>query len=82
MSHARTAEYFARALQEIEKGMGRFSRDPLTHAENTIEDMQKIAHAALDLEWDPPELLGPPRHADHSDDSYRGPPKQESGGVA
>ena len=35
------------ALREIAKGEGRFSRDPLTHASNTIEDMKAIAEAAI-----------------------------------
>jgi len=34
-------------LEEIEKGEGRFSRDPLTHADNCIEDMKSIARAAI-----------------------------------
>jgi len=36
------------ALQEIAKGEGPFSRDPLTHAENTIEAMKEIARLALE----------------------------------
>jgi hypothetical protein len=32
-----------KALQEITKGEGRYSRDPLEHASNTIEDMRAIA---------------------------------------
>jgi hypothetical protein len=35
------------ALSEIEKGEGRYSRDPLTHASNTIEDMRELARAAV-----------------------------------
>ena len=35
------------ALVEISKGEGRFNRDPLIHASNTIEDMKRIALAAL-----------------------------------
>ena len=35
------------ALEEIAKGEGRFNRDPLEHATNTIEDMQSIARAAI-----------------------------------
>jgi len=34
------------ALSEIEKGEGAFSRDPLTHASNTIENMKRIAREA------------------------------------
>lgn len=42
----RVAELEA-ALREIEKGAGRFSRDPLTFAQNVIEDMKALATAAL-----------------------------------
>ena len=35
------------ALREIAKGEGRYSRDPLEHASNTIEDMQAIAAKAI-----------------------------------
>jgi DNA repair exonuclease SbcCD ATPase subunit len=35
------------ALEEIAKGEGRYSKDPLTHASNTIEDMIEIAREAL-----------------------------------
>jgi hypothetical protein len=42
-----------RALAIISEGRGRFSRDPLTHADNTIEDMK--AHAAKALVGDYPE---------------------------
>ena len=35
------------ALEAISEGTGRFSRDPLKHAENTIDDMKSIAKAAL-----------------------------------
>jgi len=35
------------ALREIMKGEGRFNRDPLIHASNTIEDMIEIAREAL-----------------------------------
>jgi hypothetical protein len=35
------------ALEKITEGRGRFSRDRLTFAENTIEDMKAIAHDAL-----------------------------------
>ncbi|KKM88323.1 hypothetical protein LCGC14_1259930 [marine sediment metagenome] len=35
------------ALRLISEGMGRFSRDPLTHCENTVEDMKALARAAL-----------------------------------
>lgn len=36
------------ALQQISEGEGRYSRDPLEHASNTIEDMQMLALAALE----------------------------------
>lgn len=35
------------ALKEIAKGEGRYSRDPLEHAANAIEDMKAIALAAI-----------------------------------
>jgi len=35
------------ALAEISLGMGAFSRDPLEHAENCIENMKEIARNAL-----------------------------------
>ena len=35
------------ALEEIAKGEGPFSRDPLTHASNTIDAMKELARAAL-----------------------------------
>ncbi len=35
------------ALEEIEKGVGAFSTDPLTHAGNTIENMKSIATEAI-----------------------------------
>ena len=35
------------ALREIAKGEGRYSRDPLGHASNTIEDMKALALAAI-----------------------------------
>jgi hypothetical protein len=40
------------ALQRITERKGRFSRDPLTHASNTIEDMAGIAERALQGEGD------------------------------
>ena len=43
---ARVAELEA-ALMQIEKGEGPYSRDPLTHAGNTIDAMVQIAVAAL-----------------------------------
>lgn len=35
------------ALEEIMKKEGSYSRDPLIHAENTIENMARIAEEAL-----------------------------------
>ena len=35
------------ALKEIAKGEGKFNRDPLTHANNTIENMINIAQDAI-----------------------------------
>lgn len=35
------------ALREIAKGAGPYSRDPLTHASNTIDAMRAIAKDAL-----------------------------------
>ena len=36
-----------KALQEISIGSGAFSRDPLEHAENCIDNMKEIAAEAL-----------------------------------
>jgi hypothetical protein len=36
-----------KALEEIAKGQGAFSRDPLAHASNTIDDMKALAREAL-----------------------------------
>ena len=35
------------ALQEIAKGEGAFSRDPLEHCYNTVDSMKSIARAAI-----------------------------------
>ena len=35
------------ALREIAKGKGAYSRDPLTHAKNTIDNMKEIASDAI-----------------------------------
>jgi hypothetical protein len=35
------------ALEEIAEGSGAFSRDPLTHAANCIDNMKALARAAL-----------------------------------
>ena len=40
---AREIKRLRAALSEISKGEGAFSRDPLTHATNTIESMKQIA---------------------------------------
>lgn len=53
MSHEITLEYLKSALTEIEQARGPYSRDHLTHASNVIEAMQKVAHDALNGEWDP-----------------------------
>ena len=37
------------ALKEIAKGEGKYNRDPLQHAENTIENMKTIANKAIAL---------------------------------
>ena len=36
-------------LQDIEKGEGEFNRDPLIHADNTINAMKALAKEALSL---------------------------------
>lgn len=35
------------ALKVIAEGAGRFSKDPITHAQNCIEDMKALAIAAI-----------------------------------
>lgn len=35
------------ALKEISEGKGAFSRDPLTHADNCINDMKQLAIEAI-----------------------------------
>ncbi len=40
------------ALRKIAEGRGRFSRDPMTHCENTVEDMKALARVALGEEED------------------------------
>ena len=35
------------ALQKIAEGKGRFSRDPLTHCSNTVEDLRQLASEVL-----------------------------------
>lgn len=46
-NHMERVRMLETALTEIMKGAGAFSRDPLTHAENCIEDMKKLAREAL-----------------------------------
>ncbi len=41
-------EELVKALEDIAKGVGRFSRDPLEHCSNTVDDMKETATAALD----------------------------------
>jgi hypothetical protein len=42
-----SADDLLKALREIAKGEGRYSRDPLEHASNTIEDMKALAEKAI-----------------------------------
>jgi hypothetical protein len=44
---ARIAELLA-LLQEISEGKGRYSRDMLIHAQNTIEDMKALARSGIE----------------------------------
>jgi hypothetical protein len=48
MTDAEKIERMRAALEEISRGEGPFSRDPLTHATNCIENMKQIARDALD----------------------------------
>lgn len=41
------------ALSEIERGRGPRSPDPLTHADNIIANLQRIATGALAGTWEP-----------------------------
>lgn len=43
------------ALSEIERGRGPRSPDPLTHADNIIANLQRIAREALAGTWEPEE---------------------------
>lgn len=43
----RENERLRAAMEQIAKGEGPYSRDPLTHAANVIEDMMAVARAAL-----------------------------------
>ena len=45
-------EYLEAALRKIARGEGRYSRDTLTFATNTIEDMVKVAQDALLGTWE------------------------------
>lgn len=38
---------YREALLKIEEGSGRYSRDPLEHCSNTVEDMRRIASDVL-----------------------------------
>jgi len=44
---ASTAPDLLEALREIAKGEGRYSRDPLEHASNTVDDMKALALRAI-----------------------------------
>lgn len=55
------AKYLEDALQQISEGRGRFSRDPLTHASNTIDDMMAIAVGALAGTWAAPTTETAPK---------------------
>ncbi len=43
-----TIEKLLTAMEEITQRKGAYSRDPLTHAENTIDSMERIARAAIE----------------------------------
>jgi hypothetical protein len=47
--------YYRAALREIAKGYGKYSRDPLEHCSNVVENMQHIARQALEHKWEPEE---------------------------
>jgi hypothetical protein len=47
--------YLERALKEISKGEGTYSRDRLQHATNTIMEMKEIASGALGGKWEVPD---------------------------
>ena len=47
--------YLEAALRKITKREGRFSRDRLEHASNTIEAMAFVADGALNGTWDAEE---------------------------
>ena len=42
-------EAVRKALEEISKGMGAYSRDPLKHCENTVNNIKGLAQEALKL---------------------------------
>lgn len=42
-------EQLKKLLEEITEGKGPYSRDPLEHAENCIENMKKLAREALQV---------------------------------
>ena len=45
--------YLEAALRQVTKKLGRFRRDPLEHASNTIDDMASTAERAIVREWEP-----------------------------
>jgi hypothetical protein len=53
------SELLRAALQEIAEGRGTYSRDPLTHASNTIDEMKALALSALS----PTTLIETPKAA-------------------
>jgi hypothetical protein len=63
-------ERLREALTEIAEGKGRYSTDRLEHANNTIEDMKKLAHAALCEQGKGPAAgWYPSRHDQHGADT-------------
>jgi hypothetical protein len=46
-------DYLESALRKIAEKSGPYSKDPLEHADNCIENMARIAQGALDRTWDP-----------------------------
>ena len=46
-------QYLEAALRDISQGNGPFSRDPLEHAGNCIDNMATVASLALNGEWKP-----------------------------
>jgi len=50
--HQITLGYLKAALEQIEKCEGPYKRDRLEYAESVIAAMAKVAHDALNGEWD------------------------------